>query len=362
MDNPAQMKILSAVWRSPGLCRSELGGRVGLHANTVTRRVDALLREGFLREGAAAPPGRRGRPKIPLEVDPARVCVGGIAIGAGGVGAVAMNLLGQPLGGFARAAAAGPAGIAKAVGRLLQGLLLQKPVALGVSVTGFVDPVGRRILFSSASPAAEVDLAPLLRRAGTTPVAVNSEVHALSARWLMGHAKSENEDTLIVTLEDGAVGASLLIEGRPNRGCVLGGNELGHMGLNVETAPCYCGASGCVERVFSTDYLHRLGGAGSLADALSAPDLPEAARRIVALTARGLANATVFARPHRMVVAGTPARHARFRAELERAWREFLPAVFRDRIALEWYATQGTISAETAGWLAIATILHGGGD
>ncbi len=360
MNNPTQLKILSAVWRTPGLSRSELGELVGLHANTMTRMVDALLRKGYLREAGVAQGGRRGRPKIPLEVDPARTCVGGIAIGAGGVEAVTLNLLGQPQREVEKVAATGSAPITKAVSRLLRGLLLQRPLALGISVTGFVDPASLRILFSSAAPDEEVDLAPLLPHTGETPVVLNSEVHALGMRWLMNHVEAEHDDTLVVSLEDGAVGASLLVAGHPNLGCVLGGNELGHMCLNVETAPCYCGGTGCVERIFSTAFLHRCGGSGSLSDAFTTPSLSVGTHRVIELTAMGLANATVFARPHRVVIAGILGRSRFFREALEEAWRKRLPVFLRNRIAVEWYETQATVSAATAGWLAIARIVRSG--
>ena len=117
----------------------------------------------------------------------------------------------------------------------------------------------------------------------------------------------------------------------------------------------------CVERVFSTDFLHRLGGRGTLGEAFAASAPSAASRRIVDLVAVGLANATVFARPHRVVVAGMPAHNARFRDALERAWRRRLPAVFRERVTLSWYETKATRSAETAGWLAIASVLSGSG-
>lgn len=361
MNSPTQFRILSAVWRTPGLARSDLRDIVGLHVNTVTRMVAALLRKGYLREGGAPQRGRQGRPRIPLEVDPTRMCVGGIAIGAGAVESVVLNLLGEPLGDVARLEATGAVRVARATSGLLRGVLRRRPLALGISVTGFVDPVSPRILFSSATPGEEMDLAPLLRRARGTPVVLNSEVHALSTRWLMGHRAAEHDDTLVVTLEDGAVGASLLVEGHPNKGCVLGGNELGHMTLGVTTAPCYCGGNGCVERVFSSDFLHRCGGSGTLAGAFAASPIPAAAQRIVDLAAAGLANATVFARPRRLVVAGTPGTSAVFREALERAWRRWLPEVFRDRVVLEWYGTKATVSAETAGWLAISRIVREGG-
>ena len=358
MKSPTQMKVLSAVWRTPGLSRSDLEGETGFHMNTITQTVGALLRKGYLREGDTRKQGR-GRPRIPLEVDPGRTCVGGIAIGVGAVEAVTLNLLGQPQGKISRVEADSPERITRAVSEQLRNLLLSNPLALGVSVPGFVDPEKMRILFSAAMPGREVDLEPFFRRVGETPVVLNTDVHALATRWLMNHVEAEHEDSLVVTLEDGAVGASMLVEGRPNKGCVLGGNELGHMNLCVETAHCYCGGTGCVERIFSTDFLHRSGGTGDLASAFSGKAISKAAQHVIDLTAIGLANATVFARPHRVVIAGILGKQRVFREALEGAWRKGLPPVFRERVKLEWYETQATVSAETAGWLAIARIVCG---
>lgn len=359
MNNPTQLKILSTIWRRPGLSRSDLEGLTGFHTNTVARTVEGLLQKGYLRETEAVLQQGRGRPRIPLEVDPARICIGGIAIGAGAVESVALNLLGQPQSEIARVEATGPERITQAVSGLLRGLLRWNPLGLGVSVTGFVDPGRMRILFSSALPGSEVDLAPFFSRAGGTPVVMNSEIHAFAARWLMGHAENEHDDVIVVALEDGAVGASLLVSGHPNSGCVLGGNELGHVKLGVETKRCYCGGIGCVERIFSTDFLRQSGGTGTLSDALSRTPLSKAARKIVDHIALALANITVFTRPQRIVVAGTLTSHLGFRRALEDAWRNQLPLIFRDRVALEWCSMKVTVSAETAGWLAIASVLRG---
>ena len=177
----------------------------------------------------------------------------------------------------------------------------------------------------------------------------------------MNHGESRDEDVLVVTLEDGAVGASFLAAGRPNRGFVLGGNELGHMRLAVPTDRCYCGGVGCVERVFSTPFLRQLSGSGTttLATALGSAQLSAGVRRTLDLTAQALANATIFTRPHRVVLAGSLAADAVFRTHFEQAWRAELPAIFRSYIQLEWWPIQATISAETAVWLAITRVIQG---
>lgn len=359
MNSPTQLKILSAVWRSPRLSRSDLEAITGFHANTIARTAEVLLRKGYLREGEAILQRSRGRPRIPLEVDPARICIGGLAIGAGSIEAVTMNLFGQPLTEIVRVPTIATEQISRTVTSLLRGLLRANPIALGVSVTGFVDPDRLRILFSSATPFGELDLAPFFKRAGDIPIVLNSEMHALSIRWRMGRAESQDEDVIVVKLDDGAVGASLLVGGVPNKGCLLGGSELGHMRLGVETERCYCGGIGCVERIFSSTFLHQCGGSGTLAEALSRITLHPAAQKIVDLVAQALVNVTVFARPHRIVVVGSLAQNVTFRNALATAWRNQLPPIFKQTVKLEWGSLDVAASAETAGWLAISSVLRG---
>lgn len=359
MNSPTQLKILSAIWRNPRLSRSDLEEATGFHANTVARTVEVLLKKGYLREGEAAAQRVRGRPRIPLEVDPARICIGGLAIGAGAIEAVTMNLFGQPLTEVVRIPTLGSEPISRTVTSLLRGLLRANPIALGVSVTGFVDPDRLRILFSSATPLGELDLAPIFKRASDIPVVLNSEMHALGIRWMMGRAESQEEDVIVVKLEDGAVGASLLLGGHPNKGCLLGGSELGHMRLGVETERCYCGGIGCVERIFSSTFLHQCGGSGTLAEALSKTTLHPAALKMVDLVAQALVNVTVFARPHRIFVVGSLAQNVTFRDALATSWRNQLPDIFKPNVTLEWGSLDVAVSAETAGWLAIASVLRG---
>ncbi len=359
MNSPTQLKILFAIWRSRGLSRSDLEGVTGFHANTVARTVEVLLRKGYLREGDTVLQRGRGRPRIPLEVDPARICIGGLAIGAGAVEAMTMNLSGHPLSEVVRMPILDSKQISRTLTRLLRGLLRTNPLALGVSVTGFVDPDRLRILFSSAAPFEELDLMPIFTRARNIPVVLNSEMQAFGIRWIMARTEAQAEDVIVVKLEDGAVGASLLLGGSPNKGCLLGGSELGHMRLGVETEQCYCGGIGCVERILSTSFLYRCGGSGTLDDALSAETLHPAALKIIDLVAQALVNVTVFARPHRIVVAGNLARHIGFRNALETSWRNQLPEIFKSIVTLEWSSLNVAVSAETAGWLAIASVLRG---
>ena len=132
----------------------------------------------------------------------------------------------------------------------------RRTIAVGVSVTGLVDPLRQSLLFSSAmkgGPAA--DLSPIFHAAGDVPVVLENDMHALAARWLLTHRADHKQDVLLVRIDDGHVGAAILVNGRPNRGCATGGNEIGHTRFFVETDRCFCGHTGCLERIVSSEFL-----------------------------------------------------------------------------------------------------------
>src|SRR5690606_10532259 len=109
-------------------------------------------------------------------------------------------------------------------------------VAVGVSVTGFVDAPRQVLLQSSVAPGGEpVDLRPITDAAAGRRVVLENDLQALATQWLLTHEAEAHEDILLVFVRDGAIGAAVLIGGRPYRGCVMGGNELGHTRLPLDT-------------------------------------------------------------------------------------------------------------------------------
>ena len=62
----------------------------------------------------------------------------------------------------------------------------------------------------------------------TDPAVLGNDMQALAARWLLTHRAEPRQDVLLVWFTDGRLGSALLVDGRPNRGSVTGGNELGH--------------------------------------------------------------------------------------------------------------------------------------
>jgi hypothetical protein len=74
-----QRHVFRLLWTEGRLSRSELHERTGMTPNGVGTLAEGLLRDGLLRECPAQAVGA-GRPRVPLEVDPARRHVIGFAL------------------------------------------------------------------------------------------------------------------------------------------------------------------------------------------------------------------------------------------------------------------------------------------
>ncbi len=254
-----QRELAQYLWREGRLSRSDLCQRMGLSANSIGTLSAELIARGVICE-CEPEPSRGGRPRVPLEIDPTRCNAVGLSIDPGQISAVRVNLCGHRLGKTIQKEVDTPARMLTPIAGLLKQTVNDQTLGVGLSVTGFVDPASLCILQSSAAPTdGSVSLAAVRELVAPRPVIIENDMHAMAARWLLTHRADAGEDVLVVYIADGELGAALIVGGRPNRGCVTGGNELGHMRLPIETARCYCGHTGCLERICSSDFLLRHG-------------------------------------------------------------------------------------------------------
>lgn len=367
-----QRGILRLLWRGGRMSRWELHRRTGVNPNAVGVDVAALLNEGIIRECQSEVAGP-GRPRIPLEIDPSVRHVVGLAISPGRVEAGGLSLRGNLLGRPLSRSISDPSKTIAGATALLRETLTDQTLAVGLSVTGFVDPAQRAILLSSSLVGQGTSsLQPLYDLAGDRPIILENNLHALAAWWLLVHQAESDEDVLLVSIGDGQMGAALLIEGRPNRGCATGANELGHMRFFVETEVCYCGHPGCLERVCSTEFLRRRGvSKGTLAEhaarfGVEGEDLNGSGpadtvmAEILDYTAAGIANAVNFIRPNRLVIASELTRYPVFMDALLRSIRTRLLQELVKRVRIDQWDQADSHAAETAGWLALASLYREG--
>lgn len=358
-------EVLRCLWREGPLSRWELHEKTGAHPNAMGAAAGTLLRMGLLREGSPAP-SAGGRPRLPLEIDATRRHVVGLAISPGRVETGKLNLLGQLIPEPTSASIRKQQQSIEVAAEMLKQTIDSQTLVVGLSVTGFVDIDTHSLLLSaivSQEPRLKqaVSLQPLWDAANGIPIVLENDMHAASVRWSLTHKVDQREDVLLVTLSDGRVGASMLINGRPNRGCAVAANEMGHMRFPVATEPCYCGQTGCLERICSTDFLRRNGAPADVSLVQAAERYnggPGHTEILLGHLSNGLANVVNFVRPNRLVLAGDLMRYDTFVESLINRTTGLLLPDLADRTRFDRWQRADTTSAETAGWLGLASIYY----
>lgn len=357
VDDPREAQLLALVRREGPLSRQDLHQRMKLRPNTVGALAEGLIRSGLLREGEPQVAGP-GRPRVPLAIDPERRHVVGVALEPGRVSGRRLNLHGQRSGDAISRKVRG-AGVVEAAASILTSLKSRETLAVGVSATGFVDEQSHELLVSSTTGhSRSTSLEPLYAAAHGRPLLVQNDLQALAVQWMLTHEAEAGDDILLVFVGDGAVGASVLVNGRPIKGCVMGGNELGHTRMPVETERCFCGHTGCLERIVSTEFLQRHSAEKrTLVEA--AADYTGGERpteEIIGYLAMAIGNAINLLRPRRVVLASEFNRHRAFTDRLLGEVRDAILGTLLDRVRLELWDRPEVDFAEAAGWLALASI------
>jgi glucokinase len=170
--------------------------------------------------------------------------------------------------------------------------------ALGFGIPSTIDQRAGRAVSSVHIPLADLDFRARMAERFQLPVAIDNDGNAAAiAEWTLG-AGVGARNMIMLTLGTG-IGGGLILDGKPYRGSVGAGAELGHMVLQYEGPPCRgaCPGRGHFEALAS----------GSAADAVARSVVsPDATGRdLVRLAAGGDARAQeALARLGRILGAG----------------------------------------------------------
>ena len=354
-----QQQILQHLWREGGLSRWELHKKTGFTPNGVGQIAAELLEMGLICEGTPHP-SRAGRPRTPLEIDANQRHFVGLALRRGQLSICKLNLKGQLVGKLTKKEVDSSDQVIPAATQMLGSVIDQKTIGVSCNVTGLIDPDSEAILFSSAVQGrGAISLKPITEAAGSLPVLFDNDMHALAARWVLTHQAEQDQDLLLVSINDGAIGSAMLIDGKPNDGCVLSANELGHTRFFTETEQCYCGHQGCLERIVSTGFLHMHNPANtaSLLEQASVYDQDnQAMDQVIKYLSAALANAVNFVRPNRLVLVSELTRYPCFTDTLLRSLRGSILMNIVDRVQIDLWDQPAARNAETAGWLGLAQL------
>jgi glucokinase len=119
---------------------------------------------------------------------------------------------------------------------------------IGVGVPGAVDEETGRIGpdIQNIPELANLSLRSLLQDRTGVPTVVDNDVNALTlAEWTFGQAKGLRHLTMIAV--GTGVGGGLILNGSLVRGASGYAGEIGHITVEMDGRPCFCGSRGCVK-------------------------------------------------------------------------------------------------------------------
>ncbi|MBM7776309.1 putative NBD/HSP70 family sugar kinase [Actinokineospora baliensis] len=232
--------------------RAALATELGLNRSTIKALVDGLAESGIVEERVPRARSGAGRPSLLVLPQPLAAVVLAVDIRVEQVAIALVGLGGQMLGRDSwnlRGRAAEPAEIITRIiesTRLLAEELGVAMIAGGVSVPGVVRRGDGYVHEAPNLKWTGVPLGDRLTAAFGVPVRVanDAEIAAL-AEHLRGAARG-SLDAVYVSADVG-VGGGVISDGATLRGTAGYVGELGHMVVNPDGRPCYCGSRGCWE-------------------------------------------------------------------------------------------------------------------
>src|SRR5438067_2789792 len=172
----------------------------------------------------------------------------------------------------------------QALARSVEDVLADDVAAIGFGIPSTIDQRSGRAVTSVNIPLADLDLRAWMRERFGLPVGIDNDANAATlAEWAHGAGRG-TQHMIMLTLGTG-VGGGLILDGKPYRGAVGAGGELGHMVIDIDGPPCQgsCTGRGHLESLAS-------GHAATLAaQALFGPAVD--AHRLVRLAQEGDASA-----------------------------------------------------------------------
>lgn len=238
------------------MSRADLARHTELGLSTITYIVEELISDGLVVEtGSGASSG--GRKPILLEFNGSVAAVVGIKIEPTRILFSRMNLLGKIKEKFAVELPA------EADSEMLNELLINNIsclvegegkaplVGIGIAVSGLVDQNQGKVLYSPILAWDDFDFSPVGRHFGV-PLLVENDANAFALAQVWTGMVPHHSSFLGVTVGVG-VGLGIVIDGQIFRGEYGGAGEFGHLVIQHEGTPCYCGQRGCLE-MYASDY------------------------------------------------------------------------------------------------------------
>lgn len=246
--------ILDAIRAAGTISRVELARDAGLSPSTVTNVVRRLIADGLVVEaGQGASTG--GKPRTLLQLDTGARYAVGVHLEQGGVRFVVTDLSGTIVARWRRpgAVSESPQDVVDRVAEDIRDNLARVDIGLtrvlGIGVVS-PGPIFQHTRMTLTPPQmrswSDFPLADALAAATGLPVMLENDATAAALGEYWSGAIGAHASFAALYMGTG-IGAGVVIDGSVLRGVSSNAGEVGHVCLEVNGPPCWCGARGCVE-------------------------------------------------------------------------------------------------------------------
>ena len=241
--------ILQSVVAEAPISRADIARATGLTAASVSAIVAELEDEGLVVELGTGP-SAGGKPPTLYGLDAGARSIITVDLSDGERAGSVLDLAGTSAYRTERSSNSlqGQAGI-KQLMQLIDELLAETPsppLGIGIGTPGVIDDDGS-VIEASFFDWHDVPLGTLLAERYALPVhVINNSRAAALAEYSFGDHGAEN--LLVVKIGNG-VGAGVVLDGRIHGGEDYAAGEIGHVVVDPNGAPCFCGKIGCLETV-----------------------------------------------------------------------------------------------------------------
>jgi predicted NBD/HSP70 family sugar kinase len=259
--NDSAGAVLRAILDHGPVARSSVARATRLSAASVSGLVNALAREGLVREvpEAAGPPGT-GRPHVPVAIESGEAGVIGAHIAVPRITVARLDLRGRVIEQHQEThGGRDPASVLAALkNRILEQARGRRILGLGVAVGGWVDAANGTLVEHHLLGWRKVPLAAVLADATGLPVGVDSNSRALlKAEQLFGDAAQQARRSAVHLFVGNVVDVAFAANGVVHRGPRSAAGAVAHLPIEGCDAVCACGRTGCLQGAVSDQTLVR---------------------------------------------------------------------------------------------------------
>lgn len=250
--------VLNTIQAADGISRVEIAKQTGLTAQTVSVIVRRLIEQGMVRESGFLP-SSGGKPRTTLRINAAAAYAVGIHFDPLEVSVVVVDMMGQELA-HSRHAISPRLEPAELIARAAQvahkhlanlGVAHELVLGVGAACPGPIDQTQGLVISPPRRDRwTEVPIKRLLKQYIGFDVIIDNDANAaaIGERW-SGHGRTTS-DFAFLYMGTG-IGGAMFLSNHIYRGVSLNAGEFGHIVVEPNGAPCYCGSHGCLEALCS---------------------------------------------------------------------------------------------------------------